>query len=366
MKVGLFTCCHLRILRCWQYAKEVGLDVDVIVYHKENPKLRANIALAGMKERVFKNDTELIQMLNEYDIIHLWELCGSTRHKKIYESCNKPIVCECSWNIPTYGTNFYFTNMLSIYKLSLEKVKFVIARSKSVYDAAIQDGYDPNKVETILDGCIDIKLFTPRPKPEHQDKLVFLFMGRVVEQKGIFEIFHSFVRANIPNSILIYSGPPHPTNPWDRDVLIKWIKKLGLEDRVFIRSEVSEEEVPSAYNRGDVFITLPNTNTRFVEQVGITTPEALASGLPVITYDFGGQAEFITDTNGIKIHNKDYIAGAEAMKKLADPEIRKAYSKAARGYAVKHLDNHAFPIRVKAIYGKVLKNLVMKNFRRDK
>jgi glycosyltransferase involved in cell wall biosynthesis len=340
---------HFRV------AKEYGMDIDVLVPANCDALRLDYITRNNLAPRKYSDDAELLDMLGEYDVISAYEFGGPIQRQMMERYDN--FVPEVAWNRPTYGTYWGFPggeNYGLCLALAKRKVKAFIARSRSVYDCLVQEGMPEERIHLVW-GCCDTERFKPRPKPAHlQDKLVFLFIGRLQEQKGIFELFHSFCRANIPGSVLICIGPPHPTNPWDLEQVRKWADMLGFSERVNLHTEVPETEVHKYFNWGDVFVTFPNTDVKFVEQVGLTVPQAMASGLAVITYDYGGQAGFIDPSCGITIPHKDYVAGAAAMWQLADPALRELMSTSARTIATRFYDVHNYAKGIKKAYERAM------------
>jgi len=351
MKVAMLTVLRLDILEQYKFVREYGIEIDVLTNGNEPNYLfggRKYISQCNLNEKII-NYNNIIDVCSEYDVITGYEFYGENQ-KTIMKNFNN-FIPEVAWNIPTYGTHFGHPDMEALI-LAKTKVKSFIAKSQSVYDCLVQEGIEKEKIHLVHASC-DTDRFIPRGKPERlKDKIVFLFVGRLQEQKGIFELFHAFVRAHIPNSKLILIGPQHPTNPWSVDELKKWaqIKHVDIE----IHDYVKPEEIHLFYNWGDVFITLPNTGYKFIEQIGLTVPQALASGLPIITNDFGGQVDFINDSCGFLIPHKDYVKVAEAMIKLTDLKRRKEMSESARQSALTkfNLDNYAR--HIKNIYETVL------------
>ena len=351
MRIGLFTILRHDMLEHFKVAKDYDMEIDILITGKapRRPYIHSNT----LNERIYRDEVDLLNILGEYDVTSAYGFYDLTQMKIMERYDN--FIPEVAWNIPTYGTGFDSDNWRpKCLDLIKKKVKGLIARSQSIYDFFIQEGISKDKIGLVWGVC-DTNRFKPNTKPdEFKNKLVFLFMGRCVERKGIFEIFHSFYRANIPNSILIYIGNGASGNPWALNLVKRWVDVLKMKDKVFFYNKVSEEDVPRHFNWGDVFITLPNTNPKFMEQIGMTVPQALASGLPVITYDYGGQAGFIDDTCGIKIPHKDYVAGATAMISLADKTIRDRMSIAARAKAISQYDIHNYAKGIKKVYEKAL------------
>ena len=354
MKVALVTVLRNDMLECYQYVKELGIEVDVFVRPNTPQWKLDNITRNNLSIIYYQNEDDLVQKMGNYDITCTYEFYGKTAVRLMKKYNN--YIAEIAWNRPNYGTGWYFDNWWQEQCLALAKkrVRKFVARSQSVVDCLIQEGIDPQKIK-LIPGVCDTDRFKPRPKPDqYKDNLVFLFIGRVSEQKGVFEIFHSFVRANIPNSILLYRGPPHPTNPWEVKVIEKWTKLLKLEDKVFILPQIEQQDIHSYYNWGDIFITLPNTDLKFMEQIGFTLPQAMASGLPIITCDYGGQSEFVTPQCGIKIPHRDYVAGARAMQAMADETLRKGMACVSRSRAVEYYSTEVFAREIKKVYEEVL------------
>jgi glycosyltransferase involved in cell wall biosynthesis len=347
MRVAMLTVLRWDMLQQFKHSRSLGVDIDVLIKGNEPAHERAYIGGSNLTERIY-NPRDLMHVLKEYDVITAYEFYGQVQAEIMRNFGN--FVPEVAWNMPSYGTFFGFTNWhAECLSLARRKVPVFLARSQGVVDCMVQEGIELSKIRRVWGSC-DTDIFKPRPKPVcFKNKLVFLFIGRMQEQKGIFELFHGFYRAAIPNSVLVMLGKPHPTNPWDYNQVRKWAKICGIEERVIFEDAVKPELVHCYYNWGDVFVTLPNSDVKFKEQVGMTTPQAMASGLPVITYDYGGQSEFVHDA-GILVPHKDYVAVAEAMRRLAVPKLRNKMKDKARKIAVAAYDVQYYAEDTKAAY----------------
>lgn len=122
------------------------------------------------------------------------------------------------------------------------------------------------------------------------------------------------------------------------------IKKWKLEDRVIRRGRYLQHESPDLYREGHVFI-----HTKHMDSSPNVLPEAMASGLPVITGSTGGSAEWTTPTAGITIEvpvsrEKFYYPSPEAVA-TAIEEISKDWLKwsiGARENAVSNFSTERF------------------------
>src|SRR4029078_7695567 len=79
--------------------------------------------------------------------------------------------------------------------------------------------------------------------------------------------------------VIVGSGP-------DREYLLSLIQKLGLEDRIFLVSGLSNRELSLLLSRTCAFLF-----AAIREPFGIVILEAMAAGKPVIAVDQGGYTE---------------------------------------------------------------------------
>ena len=357
MKIGLITVLRQDMLQHYNKAKEHGLEIDVLTTGVEPKTLfssRKYIATNNLNERIYRSENELMSILKDYDIISAWEFYGPTQ-LKIMENFDN-FVPEIAWNVPTYGTWFYKKDKewtRECLDLVRENALGIIARSHSVCDCLRQEGID--REIKLIPGCADTSIFQKKEKPlKWRDTKVLLFIGRVSYQKGLFDIFHTFVNAAVNNSVLIYVGP-FDENARDISIIKKWILLLGMEKRVLFFHTVDPLKIHEIYNWGDVFITMPNSDMMFTEQIGFTVPQALASGLPVITYDYGGQSEFIDSKVGFKAQYKNYRQAGQKLRELfTDENLLKEMSNNARNKAVGHFSSDLFAKEIKSYYSSLL------------
>nr|WP_299245485.1 glycosyltransferase family 4 protein [uncultured Halomonas sp.] len=100
----------------------------------------------------------------------------------------------------------------------------------------------------------------------------------------------------------------------------------GLEARIRLLGEQSEDTLGQAYHNADLFV-LPS----FYEGYGMVISEALARGLPVITTSGGALAHTLPETAGLSVPPRDTQALTQALKRWFDePELRKQLRQGAR------------------------------------
>ena len=152
-------------------------------------------------------------------------------------------------------------------------------------------GADKNKVKTFT-YWIDLNKFKAqgsklkvKKKLRWNDKFIVLFVGRLVQEKGIEQLLES-VKSwdhNI-NLVIIGSGP-----------LESKIKKASVRNKdIKFMGSVSQDNLPTYYSGADVLI-VPSTSE---EGFGRVILEALACNLPVIGANRGAISEAINESVG--------------------------------------------------------------------
>ncbi|MCK4353365.1 glycosyltransferase family 4 protein [candidate division WOR-3 bacterium] len=144
-----------------------------------------------------------------------------------------------------------------------------------------------SKIKVIYLG-IDHNLFKPSNKLDARKKLnlplnkkIILNVGTEKRRrniKGLIKAFH-LLSQNFKEAILIRIGNKKKSTD-------KLINKLGLQDKVWYYTNISEQELSLFYSASDLFV-LPS----FYEGFGVPVLEAMACGVPVITSNISSLPE---------------------------------------------------------------------------
>ena len=137
---------------------------------------------------------------------------------------------------------------------------------------------------------------------------LFLFIGRLVEDKGISDLIKAFsiLYSKHPSAVLWIVGP-------DEDGLQARLQALGAscEDRIWWHGSTLE---PEAYMMAADVLVLPS----YREGFGSVVIEAGASGIPTIAYSIDGIVDAILDQEtGRLVPKGDILALAEEMRHMA-------------------------------------------------
>lgn len=179
---------------------------------------------------------------------------------------------------------------------------------------------------------------------------VFLFVGRLVRDKGVFDLAESFAALNIRHGQweLWMVGP-------DEEGLQAKLQaegeRLGARIRWFGPTPTPERYMAAA----DVFV-LPS----YREGFGSVIIEAAACGIPTIAYRIDGVVDAIVeDSTGCLVAKGDIGDLAQAMERLgSDPKMLSDLGQAARRRAIDDFSSSTVSAAWLAFYGAVLKETV--------
>lgn len=145
---------------------------------------------------------------------------------------------------------------------------------------------------------------TPSSRPR------FLFAGRLVREKGVFEMMEAFdlVGADVPDATLVVAGDG-PAGPSLRAMADRSSAKGRIDFPGWVDAGRMEEEYARAWA-----LVVPSV---WPEPLGMVAIEAIVRGVPVIATDAGGLRETGVPEAGRLVPRGDVGALAEAMEDVA-------------------------------------------------
>jgi Glycosyltransferase len=201
-----------------------------------------------------------------------------------------------------------------------------------------QNSEDMKTLEKLCEGrClliessgVDLKHLDPELcKETKKDEFTFLFVGRLLTDKGIYELTKAFekLKKEKPKVKLIIVGSPDEGNPnsVSKGELEKWVKEGLIEWHGF------QEDVRPFYCMADC-VALPS----YREGIPRVLLEAIAMEKPIITTDAPGCKNVCVDgVNGFLVKPKDVESLYLAMKRMVDlgDEKLREFGKAGRRLA---------------------------------
>jgi len=144
-----------------------------------------------------------------------------------------------------------------------------------------------------------------------------LFVGRLVERKGVHRLVEAAVRW--PSDVVVEvvgEGPERPR-------LEALAQALRVAERVRFLGQVTAEELRRRYAEADVFVLPAVVDAKGdTEGLGVVLLEALAAGLPVVASAAGGIRDIVEhERTGLLVPPDDADALAAAVERVRrDPE----------------------------------------------
>jgi len=213
----------------------------------------------------------------------------------------------------------------------------VIPEGKGVMADLRNNGITKKPMKVLGDGSvkgIDLKLFHGRRNADRSEKFTFLFVGRIVRDKGINELVEAYVGLNqqYTDCRLVLVGPFED----DLDPISAKTRQMietcpGIE----VVGEKLGDELVDYYAAADCYV-FPSYREGFPN----TVLEAGAMGLPCIVTDINGSREIIEEgRNGVVIPPRDASALYQAMERmLTDTEMRERMATNARASIASRFD----------------------------
>jgi glycosyltransferase involved in cell wall biosynthesis len=166
-----------------------------------------------------------------------------------------------------------------------------------------------------------------------RDRFVVLFVGRLVERKGVRYLIDAVGRLSPERRarlVIIGDGPERPR-------LEEQVRRTGLDGRVELRGRVSDHDLRQAYADASVFVLPAVVDARGdTEGLGVVLLEAMSYRVPVVASNLGGITDIVTHgETGLLVPPADTTALADALERLA-ADAALAERLGAAGHRVVH------------------------------
>lgn len=219
-------------------------------------------------------------------------------------------------NITGLGTAFQKQGMLrkfvtALYKITLRKAKVVFFENCENRQIFIDEYIVPERKTCLLNGAgVNLEHFSYQDYPQDTEEVRFLFVGRVMKEKGVNELFKAIrmLRKDGVNcSLDVVGGFEENYEP-----IIKRFENEG-----WLRYHGFQEDVRPFIKNCHCFV-LPSWH----EGMANTNLECAASGRPVITSNINGCLEAVEDTkSGFLCEKQNARSLYEVMKKFVEMSV---------------------------------------------
>lgn len=194
-----------------------------------------------------------------------------------------------------------------MYKCSLNKSKRVFFENVGNRDTLVNDGVVRAEQTVVLPGAgVNLKEFAPTPYPETEQPMRFLFVGRIMQEKGVDEYFTAIrrLREQYPNTEFDFIG-------WYEDHYEAQVRQMEAEG--LVRFHGFQLDV-TPYIEAAHCVVLPSWH----EGMSNTLLESAAMCRPLITSNIHGCMEAVEDgVNGYLAQVRDADSLTQAMLRFA-------------------------------------------------
>lgn len=250
-----------------------------------------------------------------YDVVHVhWPLPHALFGAAARAACGARLVTH--W----YGVELRWVQS------SLRWLRWLVRWALRTSDAVVAiSSYTAREIERFGAGGVPVRVIpyttsvppaapgSRRPSPD--GALRILFVGRLVERKGVTHLVEAVKR--LPSDVvgrleIVGDGPERPG-------LATQIERDGLDRRVALRGRLSDAELRAAYESADALVLPSVVDARSdTEGLGVVLLEAMSYGVPVIASALGGIPDIVRDgETGLLVPAADPEALAAALRRVA-------------------------------------------------
>ncbi|MGO2111566.1 MAG: glycosyltransferase family 4 protein [Pseudoclavibacter sp.] len=249
--------------------------------------------------------------------------------------------------ITTLGGDLYALNARPVRLLKrwvLRRASYVTVMNGDMAKRVIELGADPARVEVVPMGA---DLSTVRPHIPGDDELRLLFVGRLVEKKGLGVLFDALRSLEDLNWRLVVIGDGPLRAELERDA----------PDGVRFMGSQGREELRAAYANADI-VVYPSVPTDNGDQDGLPVAllEAMGSGCGIVASNLPGISEALShERNGLLVPPRNPASLSQAIRRLAnDASLRHELGEEAARIARERYSKEAIGAR----YREILRRLV--------
>ncbi len=164
---------------------------------------------------------------------------------------------------------------------------------------------------------VNVKRFAKSRARKIAGNPVFLFVGRLAEEKNVPLLLRAFAGLKFPKGKLVIVGEGK-----EKSKLTSLVRQLGIDRQVVFVGRAD----PAPYYKSATALILPSLH----EGWGLVAVEAAAAGCPVVMTDVGCAGEVIIHSkSGLVVPVNNLKGLQDAMRRMTDERLRKKFAKNA-------------------------------------
>ncbi len=324
-------------------------DHDITVY---------SISYPGLPDREVKENVKFIRVPGKTEAMYIESLKSTLNNTyDLIHIFNRPkSILPLSSAFPGASFSLSLHNEMFLpekipYEDALKcvrKVEFINTVSKFIADGVKSRIPEAEKKLRVVYSGVDLQKHTPNWSPEGMQnrlrlkkqlnldcKRAILYVGRLSIKKGVHVLLNAMkqVMEKYPDTGLVVVG-----SKWygknEADDYVKSLQSLSqsLSGPIAFTGFLPPSQIPQYFNLGDIFVCASQWN----EPLARVHYEAMASGLPIITTNRGGNAEVVSGLgNGIVIddYKNPEVMASRIAYLINNPEKAEAMAKRGRQLA---------------------------------
>jgi alpha-maltose-1-phosphate synthase len=249
-----------------------------------------------------------------------------------------------------------------IRKYNREQAKHFVAITEKAKDALVIEGVAPDRISVVPAG-LDCEKFKPLERNEQvakklgisDDSIRILFVGRLVSEKGVFDLLKAFSMLLTKNLnvelIIVGSGTPKM-----QIQIRQFTANLKIGDKIKFVGSIEYNQMPEIHNLADIFCLPSVPSKTWAEQFGYSMVEAMACGKAVISTTSGSIPEVVKDRiTGILVKPNNPTSLENAMEELVLNECeREEFGNNGRKWVLQSFEANIIAGKLAEIYKKYL------------
>lgn len=307
-------------------------DINIPKYQLSDIKnfiFNPSSVLKSHKKYNFYN-YELRKILKDIDIVHTAELFTNYTNSvcNLKKEYNYKIVSTVWENIPWKTVHDETSQMI---RLSVEKhIDKIIVPTESSRDALLMEGISKEKIVQIFPG-FNLEKFKLNKADNYlkndlkisEEDFVILYIGRMVYQKGIFDILAAA-------KLLLHDKELHNRNL--KFIMIgngkelKTVRNLlnayNILENFILIEKVDYGRITDYYNIADAFICPSIPEKNWQEQFGMVFAESMASGVVPVGTKTGAIPEVIGNAGLLALPANYFDLAAKIKNLIIDKKLR--------------------------------------------
>jgi glycosyltransferase involved in cell wall biosynthesis len=233
---------------------------------------------------------------------------------------------QIPWSVTLHGPDEFFDQDAFYLRQKIESASFVICISDFCRSQVLRiaPNLDANRLEVVRLGvdCAALQPTETKPAAVSPGPMHLVCTGRMVAAKG-HRILLEAIAALAPEvevtCTLIGDGPERPA-------LEALCARLNIAGQIRFLGAMAHQPTLAEVAKADVFVL-----ASFAEGLPVALMEAMALGVPCVSTTIAAIPELIeSGENGLLVPPANSRALAAALRKLADPRLRRELGKKAR------------------------------------